>query len=176
MDRDDAPDALARMQYKPGMYLTADDLSMEQRYFQHKVASIYKLLFEPGIVGGADCLAVTIREGDATSIEVSAGNAIDRDGALLEFGGTSVPLAVTEQLAPIPNPELENSCYVYIAYCATEVGTSRIADDVQFIFSRETRTDGVLLAKLTLDGDRIVEVHAKPPYRCYAKSRLFDTP
>lgn len=174
MDRNDDPDMLARMQFKPGMYLTADDMSLEQRYFQRKVASIYKLLFEPGIVGGGECLGVKISEGDPASIEISAGSAIDPDGALLEFGGTHTPLVVAHQLAPLPDGALEDICYVYVAYCAVDVGASRVADDVQFIFSRETRTDGVLLAKLTLKGDQVAEVHSEPPYRRYAKSRLFD--
>lgn len=174
MDRDDDSDMLAHMRFKPGMYLTADDMSLEQRYFQRKVASIYKLLFEPGIVGGVDCLSVKINEDDPTSIEISAGNAIDSDGALLEFGGTRKPLVVAQQLAPLPDDALEDVCYVYIAYCAVDVGTCRVADDVQFIFSRETQTDGVLLAKLTLEGDQVTEVHTEQPYRRYAKSRLFD--
>jgi hypothetical protein len=175
MDHDDAPSTLARVQYKPGMYLTADDLSTEQRYFQHKVASIYKLLFEPGIVGGADCLAVKIGEGNATSVEISAGSAIDPDGALLEFTGTRTPLVVSQQLKPKPDGALEDMCYVYIAYCEIDVGASRVADGVQFIFSREIRSDGVLLGRLTLEGDRVVEVLMEPPYRRYAKSRLINT-
>ncbi|RDU97336.1 hypothetical protein DWV00_19085 [Trinickia dinghuensis] len=168
-------DEFARVRYRPGMYLTADDMAMEQNYLLHKLASINKALFEPGIVGGPDSFAVTVCEHDTVSIEISAGNAIDPDGILLEFGGTHAPLPARSELGPLPEGAAEDSCYVYALYRARETGESRIADGVQVIFSRSPQTQGVLLAKLLFEEDKVAEVKTDSSSRCYAASRLFST-
>jgi hypothetical protein len=166
------PDCRTRLQYVPGMPLTAQDMTTEQSHLLGKLALMNRALYAPGVIGGSSGLVVTVQEADSTWIDVSAGHAIDPDGRVLEFDGTQRKGSVKVKLDPLP-PELEvESCYVYLSYVCRPNGEFRVVDDVQLTFSRTRQLKGVLLAKLMLEGESVVEVLSDSENRDYAASRL----
>jgi hypothetical protein len=165
-------DLRTRLHYVPGMHLSADDMQTEQSYLLGKIASMNRILFKPGVIGGSDSLAVNASDTDPTSIEVSAGCAIDPGGLVLEFAGTRTSGCLKVKADPLPEGASEDSCYVYVGYLSRPDGDFRLIDDVQFVFTRAPQAQGVLLAKLMLEGERVVEVLDDFAHRDYAASRL----
>ena len=142
---DDCPPGPQRVNFFPGLLLSADDLTAEQNYVRNKAHRLNRLLHGAGIVAG---LGVTLeRTGSGARVVIAPGFALDAQGKEIEVSA----------LTFLPLPAAGSSLLALLHYAeqpCRPVPAPTPDTDAATVFSRITETFQVTLAP-TADGTAV---------------------
>ncbi|MFC5475569.1 hypothetical protein [Paraherbaspirillum soli] len=140
-----------RLNYHNGMFLTAENMTVEQNYFSNWIRLQNRCLYTPGVLSG---LAVT--EDSSHMWWVAPGTAINANGDFLIFPGTSPGTLLTP--ATIPG----DSYNLYVMYPPDVTGSPDVVNQAAVLKNGPLSTSeldaSVLLAEVFLTDGRITKI------------------
>ncbi len=137
------------LHYDDGMFLTANYMATEQRFFLTWNALQNRMLYTPGVLDG---LAVAKRSDQTLSVE--SGGGFDRQGRFLLRTDGSPDLALPSGIV--------GPCFVHLAFPVKDQLTKQsqvknLAALAQISASVEPPDDGLLLAEITVSAEGRIE-------------------
>lgn len=140
-------DIATRLNYQDGMFLTAQNMTVEQSYFSNWIRLQNSYLYTPGVLDG---LAPT-QQGD--TVQVAEGTGFDANGDFLVFPGDSDNV--------LPATQDFGSPYgVFLAYPDAPPDSNSVTYNEAAVLKNAKLSDAdtnpgmILLAKVTLDGKK----------------------
>ncbi|RKP46824.1 hypothetical protein [Trinickia fusca] len=134
-------DVAVRLNYHDGMFLTAQNMTVEQNYFSNWIKYQNRYLYTPGVLSG---LVVTLQ---GNALIVASGAGFDENGDFLIFPGTS-----GNMMGPASN--FGNPYGLYLAYPLTGNTTSDYVDEAAVLqngYLSPSLPNAILLAEVQLD-------------------------
>ncbi|WP_448187952.1 hypothetical protein [Azospirillum sp. sgz301742] len=130
------------LHYYDGMFLTAQGMALEQRFFLGWLALQNRMLYTAGVLEGLEVTAAA----DGKSLSIASGGAFDTTGRFLVVTDGGAALSVPAGTA--------TPCYVHLTFPANPPvkGEQKNLAAVAQIGASETVADnGILLAQVTLN-------------------------
>lgn len=156
-------DSALRLNYHDGMFLTAQNMTLEQNYFSNWIKLQNRFLYTAGVLNG---LAVTLQN---NTLVVAAGAALDDSGDFLLFSATS------GNMLP-PNSTVGNPYGLFLSYPVSNNNpTGATVDEAAFLQSASLAlppSNSVPLAEVELDQDNPGVIKTITDKRVGVTSRL----
>ncbi|KVO16998.1 hypothetical protein WJ74_09515 [Burkholderia ubonensis] len=156
------PDVAIRLNYHDGMFLTAQNMTVEQNYFTNWIKYQNRYLYTPGVLSG---LNVTLQ---GNMLVVAGGAGFDGDGNFLNFPGT-----VNNAIGP--GTGFGNPYTLYLSYPPTISTTSDFVDEAAILQNGMTSfppLNSIPLATVYLDQENTGVIEKFTDARVGVTSRL----